>query len=301
MCYWQFGGSGMAHPAGEARGDPVQLDFDRRLKLEFHDSKITSDAGLLAYRELDKALGLTASARAALSDLRRGRNTRHVLTGLLRRSIFGPLAGYEDVNDAERLSVDPAMRAVVDRRGLAGAAASISQMGRFETSWLTHEANLAALSDLAGCWINRVHARKPPKMIILDLDSSESPTHGRQEGSAYNGHFGCTCYHPLFCFNQFGDLERSLLRRGNAHSAEDWRTVLAPVVGRYRERRLRRYFRADDAFATTEIYTFLEAEGFKYTIRLPANPVLQQRIGHLLRRPVGRPAKDVRRTYASFH
>jgi Transposase DDE domain group 1 len=84
-------------------------------------------------------------------------------------------------------------------------------------------------------------------MIILDLDSSESPTHGRQEGSAYNGHFGCACYHPLFCFNQFGDLERSLLRQGNAHSAEDWKTVLVPVVARYRDRRLRRYFRADAA------------------------------------------------------
>jgi hypothetical protein len=196
----------MAHPAGEARGDPVQLNFDRRLKLEFHGSKITSDAGLLAYRELDEALGLTTAAGAALSDLRRGRNTRH-----------SRLAGYEDVNDAERLSVDLAMRAIVDRRGLVGTAASISQMGRFETRWLTHEANLVALSDLAGSWIDRVHARKPPKMIILDMDSSESPTHGRQEGSAYNGHFGCTCYHPLFCFNQFGDLERRGPVRGGAH------------------------------------------------------------------------------------
>ena len=189
----------MAHPAGKSRGDAVQLDFDRRLKLEFLGSKITSDAGLLAYRELDEALGLTTTAGAALSDLRRGRNTRHVLTGLLRQSVYSRLAGYEDVNDAERLAIDPAMRAIVDRRGLAGAAASISQMGRFETAWLTHETNLAALSDLAGSWIDRVHARKPPKMIILDMDSSESPTHGRQEGSAYNGHFGCSCYHPLFC------------------------------------------------------------------------------------------------------
>ena len=87
-------------PAGERVVDPVQLRFDRRLKLEFHGSNITSDAGLLAYRELDEALGLTASGGAALSDLRRGRNTRHVLTGLLRQSIYGRLAGYEDVNDA---------------------------------------------------------------------------------------------------------------------------------------------------------------------------------------------------------
>src|SRR5215204_6305999 len=98
--------------------------------------------------------------------------------------------------------------------------ASTSQMGRFETGWLASEANLAALTDLSGAWIDRVHARWPPDGIILDMDSSESPTHGQQEGSAWNGHFGCTCYHPLFLFNQFGDLERCMLRPGNVHSAE---------------------------------------------------------------------------------
>ena len=86
----------------------MRVDFDRRLKLEFHGSKITSDAGLLAYRELDDVLGLTEIAGAALSDLRRGKNTRHLLTGLLRQSVYGRLAGYENVNDAERSSRDPA-------------------------------------------------------------------------------------------------------------------------------------------------------------------------------------------------
>jgi hypothetical protein len=75
-----------------------------------------------------------------------------------------------------------------------------------------------------------VHQWRPPKIIVLDMDSSESPTYGKQEGSAYNGHFGCTCYHPLFVFNQFGDLERCALRPGNVHSAEGWRAVLEPVV-----------------------------------------------------------------------
>ncbi len=87
---------------GEAKWAPLRVDFDRRLKLEFHGSKITSDAGLLAYRELDDVLGPTDLGGAALSDLRRGTNTRQLLTGLLRQSVFGRLAGYEDVNDAER-------------------------------------------------------------------------------------------------------------------------------------------------------------------------------------------------------
>ena len=122
------------------------------------------------------------------------------------------------------------MRAIVAREGLDRTAASSSQMGRFETEWLATDANLAALTDLSGTWIDQINDRRPPRMIVLDMDTSESPTHGEQEGLVWNGHFGCTCYHPLFLFNQFGDLERCLLRPGNAHSAEDWRPVLEPVI-----------------------------------------------------------------------
>ena len=121
------------HLAGDSGKPHLRVDFDRRLKLEFHGSKITSDAGLLAYRELDEVLCLTDLAGAALSDVRRGKNRRHLLTGLLRQSVHGRLAGYEDVNDAERLSRDPAMRTIVDRRGLDRHAASTSRMGRFES------------------------------------------------------------------------------------------------------------------------------------------------------------------------
>ena len=101
-------------------------------------------------------------------------------------------------------------------------------------------------------------------------------------------------------FNQFGDLERCSLRPGNVHSADGWREVLEPVVERYRERNLRRYFRGDAAFAAPDIYEFLESEGFLYAIRLPKNQILQESIAHLLTRPVGRPPNHVRRYYASF-
>ena len=179
-------------------------------------------------------------------------------------------------------------------------AASASQMGRFETKWLCRPENLAALADLPGQWIDKVHRRRAPKTIMLDMDSSESPTYGEQEGSAYNGHFACTCYHPLFVFNQFGDVERCVLRPGNVHSADGWRAVLEPVIARYRGIVKHLYFRGDAAFANPEVYEFLEAEGASYAIRLPANQVLQDKIGHLLKRPVGRPPHEVRRYYASF-
>src|ERR687883_359411 len=290
----------MADPTGEADTSALRLDFDRHLMLQFRGSTITSDAGLLAYRELDDALHLTDTAANTLADARTGKNGRHRLAGLLRQAVFGRLAGYEDVNDAERLCRDPAMRWVVGDRAISGSAASASQMGRFETKWLSRAENLAALADLPGQWIDQVHQRRPPKMIVLDMDSSESPTYGEQEGSAYNGHFGCTCYHPLFVFNQFGDLERCALRPGNAYSAEGWRDVLEPVIARYRDSVKRRYFRADAAFAAPEVYECLEAEDYGYVIRLPANAVLQKRIAHLLKRPVGRPPHEVRRFYASF-
>jgi hypothetical protein len=110
----------------------------------------------------------------------------------------------------------------------------------------------------------------------------------------------CTCYHPLFVFNQFGDVERCALRPGKVHSADGWRAVLEPVIARYQGIVKRLYIRGDAAFANPEIYEFLEAEGIGYTIRLPANNVLQDRIGYLLKRPVGRPPHEVRRYYASF-
>jgi Transposase DDE domain group 1 len=121
------------------------------------------------------------------------------------------------------------------------------------------------------------------------MDSSVSPTHGEQEMSVWNGHYECTCYHPLFVFNQFGDLERCSLRPGNVHSADGWDAVLKPVVARYQCKVSRIYFRADAGFANPEVYEFLEAERIKYAIRLPANQILQARIGGLSR-PAGRQA-----------
>ena len=176
-----------------------------------HFRPLTSDAGLLAYRELDDAIGLTVMASDVLADARTGKNGRHALAGLFRQSVFGRLAGYEDVNDAERLRHDPAMRWIVGGDAAHGSAASPSQMGRFETQWLAAPKNFAALADLPGQWIDLVHGRRPPRGIVLDMDSSVSPTHGEQEKSVWNGHYACTCYHPLFVFNQQADKRSHLI------------------------------------------------------------------------------------------
>ena len=205
---------------GDSRNDPLRVDFDREIKLEFHGSTVTSDAGLLAYRELDDALELTTTAATGLHDTRTGQNTQHGLESLLRQSIYNRLAGYEDVNDAERLRVDPAMRAVVGGQAKDRTAASTSEMARFETDTLSTKENLRHLSDLLGRWIDQAHRHRTLTKLVLDMDSSVSETYGQQQGSAYNGYFECTCYHPLFLFNPFGDVERVMLRRGNHASAK---------------------------------------------------------------------------------
>ena len=143
------------HPAGDSRTPHLRVDFDRRLKLEFHGSRITSDAGLLAYRELDDALGLTEVAGDLFQDSRTGKNGRHGITGQFRQSVFGRLGGYEDVNDADRHGRDPAMRWIVGSRAIERQAASTSQMGRFETELLPMEENLSVPRDLSGVWIDQ--------------------------------------------------------------------------------------------------------------------------------------------------
>jgi hypothetical protein len=143
---------------------------------------------------------------------------------------------------------------VVGNRAIDGQAASTSQKSRFETKGLATSENRAALADLNGQWVDRFLDRTGLKYIVLDMDSSVSPTHGEQEGTAWNGHFGCACYHPLFLFNQFGMLERCALRPGNVHSADGWMAVLEPVMRRYADRDMLKFFRADAAFALPDLY-----------------------------------------------
>jgi len=288
------------NPAGESKNTDLKLLFDRRLRLEFRGAKITTDGGLLLVRELDEMMGLTEMAEDFIVEARTGKNIQHQIPGLLRQSVYARLAGYEDTNDHERLSRDPAMRAVIGKRALERTAASSGTVSRFETDILTQEQNIDALASLNSAWVEKAVSRSKAKKVILDIDSSESPVYGNQEGSAYNGFFESTCYHPLFVFNQFGDCEGAVLRPGNVHSADGWRKFLEPIVKKYKKMDKKLYLRGDAAFTSPDIYEYLEDKGVLYAIRLKANNNLSREIDHLMTRPVGRPSRKPKVFFHDF-
>jgi len=233
---------------------------------------------------------LSALMERHLIDSRRGKNVQLPLSDLLRQSIYSRLAGYEDVNDAERLSQDPTFRLIGSRKIWERGAALTSRLQSFETEVLTQADNLAGLAALNRELIARAEAIDFPRRVVLDMDSTEVPVYGEQEQSAYNGHFESTCYHPLLLFNRDGDCLAAKLRPGNVHSAAGWEELLLPEIARQQQQGKAVIFRADAAFAKPELYEALEAREVKYAIRLPANDNLQRNITELLTRPVGRPS-----------
>jgi hypothetical protein len=275
---------------GEQQNQPFQLSFNPSLKVDFQGSRVTSDGGLLLVRELDERLGLSELISEHLTDGRRGKNTQLPLPDLLRQSIYSRLAGYEDVNDAERLAQDPTFRLMGSERIWERGAALTSRLQSFETELLTQEENLSGLAAINRELITRAEAIEAPQRVVLDMDSTEIPVYGQQENSAYNGHFESTCYHPLLLFNGEGDCLAAKLRPGNVHSAEDWAELLLPEIERQQQLGKEVVFRADAAFAKPEIYEALEERGVKYAIRIPANDSLERDIAELLTRPVGRPS-----------
>ena len=143
---------------GDGEKASLRLQFNPKVRLAFHGATITTDAGLLVFREFDDALGLTEIAEDYLQESRTGRNILHHLVPLLRQSIYSRLAGYNDTNDAVRLSQDPAMRVIVGWQGSERKGASTSEMGRFETEFLTQEDNRQALPRMNTRWVERAMA-----------------------------------------------------------------------------------------------------------------------------------------------
>ena len=285
---------------GERENKPFQLTFNGFLKVDFQGSRVTSDGGLVLIRELDERLGLDRLIDEHVRNTRQGENTKFPLADLLRQSVYSRLAGYEDLNDAVRVSTDPTFRLLGSKKNWNRGGALTSRLQSFETGLLAGDENLIGLMAVNRELIAQAEAGDESECVVLDMDSTESPVHGQQEGSAYNGHFESVCYHPLVLFNQHGDCLAAKLRPGNVSSAEGWDEVLLPEVERQQAEGKRMTFRADAAFAKPEIYETLEERGVDYVIRIPANKNLELEIEDILFRPPGRPSAKPLVRYKSF-
>jgi hypothetical protein len=244
---------------------------------------------VLLVRELDERLGFGGLIEEHLTDSR-ANNARFSFADLPRQSVYSRLAGYEDVNDAERLSQDPALRLIGSEKIWDRGAALTSWLQTFETELLAEGENFAGLAGLDRALIGKAEAIDSPYRTVLDMDSTEIPVYGEQEQSAYNGHFESTCYHPLLLFNREGDCLAAKLRPGNVHSAEGWEELLLPEIEHQQQIGKEVVFRADAAFARPETYEALEKRGVQYAIRIPSNDNLERDIAELVPRPVGRPS-----------
>ena len=274
---------------GEGQKQGFQLSFNRFLRVDFQGSRVTSNGGLLLVRELDERLGFGELIERHLTDSRAS-NARFSFADLLRQSVYSRLAGYEDVNDAERLGHDPTFRLIGSEKVWDRGVALTSRLQTFETEMLAEEENFAGLAAINRDLIAKAEAFDSAQRVVLDMYSTEIPVYGQQEQSAYNGHFESTCYHPLLLFNREGDCLAAQLRSGNVHSADGWEEVLLPEIERQQKLGKEVVFRADAAFAKPEIYEAMEKRGVKYAIRLPANENLLRDIEESLTRPVGRPS-----------
>jgi hypothetical protein len=284
---------------GEIQKRPFQLSFNASLRVDFQGSRVTSDGGLILVRELDERLGFGELAAECLTDTR-AKNAQLPIVDLLRQSVYSRLAGYEDVNDAERLAQDPSFRLIGSEKIWDRGAALPSQLQSFEAQMLAEDGNFSGLARLNRELVGKAEAIDSHCRTVLHMDSTEIPVYGEQEQSTYNGHFESTCYHPLLLFSRGGDCLAAKLRSGNVHSAEDWEELLLPEIERQQKLGKEVVFRADAAFAKPEIYEALEERGVKYAIRIPANENLERDVAELLLRPVGRPSHKPTVWYKSF-
>jgi hypothetical protein len=193
---------------------------------------------------LDERLGFGDLIAQHLTDSRRGKNTQLPLADLLRQSVYSRIAGYEDVNDAERLAQDPTFRLIGSERIWERGAALTSRWQSFETEVLGQEENLGGLAAINRELMAKAESLGAPQRVVLDMDSTEIPVYGQQENSAYNGHFESTCYHPLLLFNREGDCVAAKLRPRNVHSADGWEEMLLPEIERQQKAGQEVVFRA---------------------------------------------------------
>jgi hypothetical protein len=287
---------------GEEQGTLFPLDFNRSVRIEARPERLTQDAGVLLVRSLCDRLGLSGLVKRCLSDERNPERLRHPLIELLRTRLLAIVQGWGDQNDVGLLRDDPVFRlAVSERRGDRPLRSATGN----EPDGLCSQPTLSRLLKALSTEANREGLGTILRELVrsflgygdeitLDVDSQPYEVHGHQEESAYNGHYGVRCYHPLVASVHGRFFLGARLRAGNVHTADGGFEFALPLI-----LWLRRFFRTvwlrvDAGFPGPEFLDALEAEKIPYVCRLRGNRKLDAMAAPHLRRPPGRPPAEGR-------
>lgn len=261
-----------------------QLSFGflgrREVVGRFDGGLVSSDGGLLLLREVDQRYGVTAAIGGCLRDRRQPGKVRQSMHDLVRQRVYQIACGYEDCNDAATLAGDPLLKAAVDRAPESDPdLASQPTLSRFENGVSPSDLYRAA-QVLVDLFI--AQTAPSPKRIVLDIDATDDPTHGRQQLSFFHGYYDTYCYLPLLCFASADggpqQLLAAVLRPGNVHAGAKTVVILKRIVARLRAAwpGTQIVLRGDSGLALPEIYDWCEAHGVDYLIGLARNPRLQE-------------------------
>jgi hypothetical protein len=246
--------------------------FSKEIIADFEGGRITSDAGGLLLRELDQRYRLAEKAARCLHDPREPHKVKHDLLTLVRQRLFAVAQGYEDTNDAAALAQDPAFKIMASKTPeSSGDLASQPTLSRFENRVTTKD--LRRLSD----WLLDLYLKTHPgprKVIVLDMDATDDPTHGKQQLSFFHGYYEEHMYHPLLVFDgRTGFPLAAVLRPGNTHASRGALAVLKRLIKKlkkvYPEALI--LFRADAGFAVPALYRYLERQNIRYAIGFITN------------------------------
>jgi hypothetical protein len=262
---------------------PFRACLPAPIDAQFDLGSLTSDGGLLWLQEADTALGLCAALAGVIPDWRRA-HVQHSIEHLIRQRVFQIACGYEDQDDADTLRTDPLLKLVCGRFPDQRDLASQPTMSRLENH-ITRRTCYDLAHTLVELYLRERERAGTPRHLLLDLDGTDDPVHGSQEGARYHGYFREHMYHPLLLFD--GDTDQlitAMLRPGNAHASRGVVAVLRRLVPLLRARwpGVTIELRADSGFASPALYAFCEEQGLTYTIGLIPNPRLEARAAPLL-------------------
>jgi hypothetical protein len=270
----------------------------QQLRLDFQGGRIVCDAGLLAVRALERPLRVIADLAPRLPDPRSPLFIRHSVEALLTQEVYALLAGYPDHNDADELRTDPLFQILADvSPDPEQPLASGSTLARFQYAYTRRDAELPVeerpvLHEVRAAQLQRLRVLNdylvelfirtrtaPPTEIILDVDATDDPTHGRQALAGYHGYFRQHQHFPLHVYEGHSGFPLAAwLRHGTAHASLGAVEVLRPIVARLRAAwpGVRILVRADNGFGVPAVYEFCEANDLAYVIGYATNAVLER-------------------------